>query len=172
MCLLVMRWFKNGEYSHCCRGGPSKESWGWGWDAFISRPEEEDLQWSLGLCQTDPLANSGFLPLHIPLPRHSVCLLLHHSLSCPTTVSHFLEQNFPRSRCAQVWVSLVGWIHERDKCVKSIASSAASYDFMATEDTNRDKVNDILFVLRSSKGSQNNTCTGAGRTYASYLITQ
>ncbi|XP_011602274.2 protein FAM234A [Takifugu rubripes] len=39
---------------------------------------------------------------------------------------------------------------------------AASYDFLATEDTNRDKVNDILFVLRSSKGSQNNTCTGAG----------
>lgn len=39
---------------------------------------------------------------------------------------------------------------------------AATYDFLATEDTNRDKVKDILFVLRSSEGSQNNTCTGAG----------
>uniref|UniRef100_H3BW15 Family with sequence similarity 234 member A n=1 Tax=Tetraodon nigroviridis TaxID=99883 RepID=H3BW15_TETNG len=39
---------------------------------------------------------------------------------------------------------------------------AATYDFLAIEDTNRDKVNDILFVLQSSEGSQNNTCTGAG----------
>lgn len=71
-----------------------------------------------------------------------------------------------------MWLSLVGCIHKGDKCVKTIASSAASFDFMATEDTNRDKVNDILFVLRSSKVSQNNTCAGAGKTCASYLITQ
>lgn len=42
--------------------------------------------------------------------------------------------------------------------------STATYDFLATEDTNRDKVKDILFVLRSSESRQNNTCTGAGKT--------
>lgn len=169
-----MHWFKNGEYSQRSRGWPSEESRGWGWDAFINRAEEEEeeLQWSLGFCQTDPLANCGFLPLLIPLPHYRVCLLLHHSMSCQTTVSHFLEQNVPRSRFARVQVSLVGWRQNCGKCVKTIAFSTATYDFLATEDTNGDKVKDILFVLRSSEGSQNNTCTGAGMTCTSHLITQ
>lgn len=116
-----MHWFKNGEYCQCCRGWPSEESRGWGWDAFINRAEEEELQWSLGFCQTDPLADCGFLPLLIPLPHYRVCLLLHHSMSCQTTVSYFLEQNFPRSRFAQVQLSLVGWLQNCGKCVKTIA---------------------------------------------------
>lgn len=48
--------------------------------------------------------------------------------------------------------------------LRRLLFSTATYDFLATEDTNRDKVKDILFVLRSSEVSQNNTCTGAGKT--------
>ncbi|XP_068160935.1 protein FAM234A [Antennarius striatus] len=38
---------------------------------------------------------------------------------------------------------------------------AATYDFLAVEDTSRDKVNDIMFVLKT-QGIQNNTCSAAG----------
>lgn len=162
--MFLMHWFKNGEYSQCCRGWPSEESRGWGWDASFNRAEEEELQRSFGFCQTDPLANCGFLSLLIPLPHHRVCLLLHHSMSCQTTVSHFLEQNFPRSRFAQLQVSLVGRPQICGNLWGLLLFSTATYDFLATEDTNRDKVKDILFVLRSSEGSQNNTCTEAGKT--------
>ncbi|XP_068610550.1 protein FAM234A isoform X2 [Brachionichthys hirsutus] len=40
-------------------------------------------------------------------------------------------------------------------------SDAATYDFLAIEDTSRDKVNDVLFVLKT-QGNQNNTCSAAG----------
>ncbi|XP_070708495.1 protein FAM234A [Pempheris klunzingeri] len=39
---------------------------------------------------------------------------------------------------------------------------AATYDFLAFEDASKDKVMDVLFVLRNTEGSQNNTCAGAG----------
>ncbi|KAM3592365.1 uncharacterized protein V6R79_017319 [Siganus canaliculatus] len=41
-------------------------------------------------------------------------------------------------------------------------SEAETYDFLAIEDTNKDKVMDILFVLKNTQGSLNNTCAGAG----------
>lgn len=41
-------------------------------------------------------------------------------------------------------------------------NGSATYDFLAVEDTNKDKVSDVLFVLKSSEGSQNTTCVGAG----------
>lgn len=41
-------------------------------------------------------------------------------------------------------------------------SEAAAYDFLAIEDASKDKVMDVLFVLRDSEGSQNNTCAEAG----------
>lgn len=41
-------------------------------------------------------------------------------------------------------------------------SEAATYDFLAIEDTSKDKVMDVLFVLKSTEGSENNTCVGAG----------
>ncbi|XP_074518634.1 protein FAM234A [Halichoeres trimaculatus] len=41
-------------------------------------------------------------------------------------------------------------------------SEAAAYDFLTIEDASKDKVMDVLFVLRSSEGSQNNTCAEAG----------
>lgn len=39
---------------------------------------------------------------------------------------------------------------------------AVAYDFLAIEDTSKDKVMDVLFVLRNTEGSQNNTCVDAG----------
>ncbi|XP_071318388.1 protein FAM234A [Trachinotus anak] len=41
-------------------------------------------------------------------------------------------------------------------------SEAATYDFLAIEDASSDKVMDVLFVLKMSEGSQNNTCADAG----------
>ncbi|KAG8009092.1 hypothetical protein GBF38_011701 [Nibea albiflora] len=39
---------------------------------------------------------------------------------------------------------------------------AATYDFLAIEDTSKDKVMDVLFVLKSTEVSQNTTCAAAG----------
>lgn len=39
---------------------------------------------------------------------------------------------------------------------------AGTYDFLAVEDANKDKVKDMLFVLRDAQGTQNNTCVDAG----------
>ncbi|KAK0140696.1 Protein FAM234A [Merluccius polli] len=41
-------------------------------------------------------------------------------------------------------------------------SQAATYDFVAFEDANKDKVRDVLFVLKDTEGTQNNTCAGKG----------
>nr|XP_046233111.1 protein FAM234A [Scatophagus argus]XP_046233112.1 protein FAM234A [Scatophagus argus]XP_046233113.1 protein FAM234A [Scatophagus argus] len=41
-------------------------------------------------------------------------------------------------------------------------SEAATYDFLATEDASRDKVMDVLFILRNTEASPNKTCAGAG----------
>ncbi|XP_044035611.1 protein FAM234A isoform X1 [Siniperca chuatsi] len=41
-------------------------------------------------------------------------------------------------------------------------SEAATYDFLAIEDASKDKVMDVMFVLRNTEGSQNNTCADAG----------
>lgn len=39
---------------------------------------------------------------------------------------------------------------------------AATYNFLAIEDASRDKVMDVMFVLKNTEGSQNNTCADAG----------
>ncbi|KAJ7985031.1 hypothetical protein DPEC_G00360910 [Dallia pectoralis] len=39
---------------------------------------------------------------------------------------------------------------------------AATYDFLAIEDASKDKVKDVMFVLKDSKGSQNISCLDAG----------
>ncbi|KAM3859720.1 protein FAM234A [Diretmus argenteus] len=39
---------------------------------------------------------------------------------------------------------------------------AATYDFLAIEDASKDKVMDVLFVLKDKEGSQNNTCADEG----------
>ncbi|XP_073345640.1 protein FAM234A [Pagrus major] len=41
-------------------------------------------------------------------------------------------------------------------------TDAVTYDFLAIEDTSKDKVMDVLFVFKDTEGSQNNTCAGAG----------
>ncbi|XP_029311360.1 protein FAM234A isoform X2 [Cottoperca gobio] len=41
-------------------------------------------------------------------------------------------------------------------------SEAATYDFLAIEDASKDKVMDVLFVLKITEGSPNNTCAAAG----------
>ncbi|XP_060884549.1 protein FAM234A [Labrus mixtus] len=41
-------------------------------------------------------------------------------------------------------------------------SEAATYDFIAIEDASKDKVMDVLFVIKNTEGSQNNTCADAG----------
>ncbi|XP_054454876.1 LOW QUALITY PROTEIN: protein FAM234A [Anoplopoma fimbria] len=41
-------------------------------------------------------------------------------------------------------------------------SEATTYDFLAIEDASKDKVMDVLFVLKNTEGSQNNTCADAG----------
>lgn len=41
-------------------------------------------------------------------------------------------------------------------------SEAATYDFLAIEDTSKDKVMDVLFVLKSTEASENKTCAGEG----------
>lgn len=48
--------------------------------------------------------------------------------------------------------------------------ATGTYDFLAIEDTSKDKVMDVLFVLKSAEGSQNNTCAGAGTKCSSVLI--
>lgn len=39
---------------------------------------------------------------------------------------------------------------------------AASYDFLSIQDASKDKVMDVLFVLRNTEGTLNNTCADAG----------
>lgn len=41
-------------------------------------------------------------------------------------------------------------------------SDAATYDFLAFEDASKDKVMDVLFVLKNNETSQNDTCAAAG----------
>ncbi|CAL8305116.1 unnamed protein product [Lota lota] len=41
-------------------------------------------------------------------------------------------------------------------------SQAATYDFLAIEDANKDKVMDVVFVLKDTEGTKNNTCAGEG----------
>lgn len=41
-------------------------------------------------------------------------------------------------------------------------SETATYNFLAVEDASKDKVNDVFFVLKSGKDSQNNSCVGEG----------
>ncbi|KAI3365630.1 hypothetical protein L3Q82_010700, partial [Scortum barcoo] len=41
-------------------------------------------------------------------------------------------------------------------------SEAATYDFLAIEDASKDKVMDVLFVLKNTEGSKNTTCADAG----------
>lgn len=41
-------------------------------------------------------------------------------------------------------------------------NDSATYDFLGVEDANKDKVMDVLFVLKSSNGSLNNSCAGEG----------
>ena len=41
-------------------------------------------------------------------------------------------------------------------------SATATYDFLAIEEASKDKVLDVLFVLKDTEGSQNNTCSDAG----------
>lgn len=43
--------------------------------------------------------------------------------------------------------------------------ATVTYDFLAIEDTSRDKVMDVLFVIKSTEGSQNNTCADAGISF-------
>ncbi|XP_072535337.1 protein FAM234A [Salminus brasiliensis] len=40
--------------------------------------------------------------------------------------------------------------------------NAATYDFLAMEDANKDKVQDVFFMYKSAEGSMNHTCTGEG----------
>lgn len=39
---------------------------------------------------------------------------------------------------------------------------AVTYDFIAIEDASKDKVMDVLVVVRNNEGSKNNTCSGEG----------
>lgn len=41
-------------------------------------------------------------------------------------------------------------------------NDTATYDFISVEDRNKDKVMDVLFVLKSREGSQNNSCVAEG----------
>lgn len=41
-------------------------------------------------------------------------------------------------------------------------NETAAYDFIAVEDTSKDKVMDVLFALKSREGSQNNSCVAEG----------
>lgn len=41
-------------------------------------------------------------------------------------------------------------------------STTATYDFLAIEDANKDKVMDVLFVVKSAVGSLNQSCPEAG----------
>lgn len=118
--------------------------------------------WPTGELQfsSSPYSFASLLCLPSPSSFH---VLSDHSISFPGT------EHSPKQVCTST--GLVGWLQNCGKCVKTIAFSTETYEFLATEDTNRDKVNDILFVLQSSEGSQNNTCTGAGMTYNSHLIT-
>lgn len=49
-------------------------------------------------------------------------------------------------------------------------SATATYDFLAIEDASKDKVMDVVFVLKNTQGSQNNTCDDAGIKCYSILI--
>lgn len=44
----------------------------------------------------------------------------------------------------------------------SLFSATATYDFVAIEDTGKDKVLDVLFILKNADGSENKTCDSAG----------
>ena len=49
-------------------------------------------------------------------------------------------------------------------------STTVTYDFLAIEDTSKDKVMDVLFVFKDTEGSKNNTCAGAGTKCSPVLI--
>ena len=45
----------------------------------------------------------------------------------------------------------------------------ATYDFLAIEDANKDKVMDVVFVLKEAGGSQNNTFAGEGAAMSALI---
>lgn len=51
----------------------------------------------------------------------------------------------------------------------SFVCSTASYDFLSIQDASKDKVMDVLLVLRDTEGTLNNTCVDAGVTFASVV---
>lgn len=53
--------------------------------------------------------------------------------------------------------------------IVSFVGSTASYDFLSIQDASKDKVMDVLFVLRDTEGTLNNTCADAGVTFASVI---
>lgn len=172
-----MHWGANGEHWQCCGGWPAEEGrgrWGCRTGPIASdRAEEEGLQGSHRLCQADPLENCRLLLLLVPVPHHRVCLLLHHPLSRPTTVPRVMEQDLQwfrlGQRCADgELVASARW-PDRVFCFHP----TASYDFLSIQDASKDKVMDVLFVLRDTEGTLNNTCADAGVNFASvvwYLV--
>jgi len=48
--------------------------------------------------------------------------------------------------------------------------ATATYDFLAIEDVSKDKVMDVLFVLKNTEGSRNSSCDAAGMKCYSILI--
>lgn len=107
-----------------------------------------------------------------------LCLTIVFAFSfiipCPVRPQYLISwsRTFPEAGLHKCRFVCFGWLRNHGRCVKTTAFSTATYEFLAIEDTNRDKVNDILFVLKSSEGSQNNTCTDAGMTRTSHLKTR
>lgn len=109
---------------------------------------------SLFLCLTTVFAFSFIIPCPVR-PQYLVSWNRTFSEASAYNCALFIAWLF-----LNVWLTAAGSF-----------SVAAAYDFLTTEDTSRDKVKDILFVLSSSEGSQNNTCADAGITCSSSLLT-
>lgn len=97
-----------------------------------------------------------------------LCLTIVFAFSfiipCPVRPQYLVSWNRTFSEAGvYIWVLFTVCYCLKCKCLTIIVYfTTATYDFVAIEDASKDKVMDVLFVLKNTEGSQNNTCAGAG----------
>ncbi|KAG7264989.1 hypothetical protein CRUP_017149, partial [Coryphaenoides rupestris] len=125
-------------------GGGAPEGWGWG------RGGEDGKVGSGGLGQRNCRGGLSFAKL-----SHWRTAIFFFSLFLCLTIVFAFSFVIP---CPVRPQYLATW--------NRTFPQAATYDFLAFEDANKDKVMDVLFVLKDTEGTQNNTCLASPCVFA------
>lgn len=133
------------------------------WRRRVLRESWVFPNWPIGELQSSssPCSSASLLCL----PSHSSSpVLSDHSISLPGTGLSL--KRVSRIVCFSPLVSVLLFV---GLTAFTSLSATATYDFLAIEDTSKDKVMDILFVLKNTDGSKN-TCADEGIKCYSILV--